>query len=160
AAKKLTFCEAAKRYAAQHEAKWTNAEYWAQFMSSLHLYAFPAIGDLDVAMVDKAAVLRVLEPIWATKTVTASRVRRRIEAAVVHDHRPPGDNPARWRGHLDQALPGRQQITPVAHGAALSRAARLHGGIARQREQRRAGSRIHDLDSGAHQRGPGCPLVR
>jgi integrase len=123
AAKKLTFREAAKRYAAQHEAKWTNAEYRAQFMSSLHVYAFPIIGDLDVSIVDKAAVLRVLEPIWATKTVTASRVRRRIEAvlnwAVVHDHRPPGDNPARWRGHLDQALPARQQITPVAHLKAL-----------------------------------------
>jgi integrase len=123
AAKQLTFREAAKRYAAQHEAKWTNADYRAQFMSSLQAYAFPIIRDLDVAMVDKAAVLRVLEPIWATKTVTASRVRRRIEAvlnwAVVHDHRPSGDNPARWRGHLDQALPGRQQITPVAHLKAL-----------------------------------------
>jgi integrase len=124
AAKKLTFRAAATRYAAQHEAKWTNAAYRAQFMSSLQVYAFPLIGDLDVAMVDKAAVLRVLEPIWAAKTVTASRVRRRIEAvlnwAVMHDHRPPGANPARWRGHLDQALPGRRQLAPVAHHKALS----------------------------------------
>jgi integrase len=123
AAKKLSFRAAATRYAAQHEAKWTNAAYRAQFMSSLQAYAFPLIGDLDVAMVDKASVLRVLEPMWATKTVTASRVRRRIEAvlnwAVVHDHRPPGANPARWRGHLDQALPGRQQLAPVAHLKAL-----------------------------------------
>ncbi len=62
-AKRITFREAVQRFAAQNEAKWTNADYRAQIMASLRAYAFPTIGNLDVAAVDKAAVLRVLEPI-------------------------------------------------------------------------------------------------
>jgi integrase len=123
AAKKLTFREAATLYAAQNEAKWTNAAWRASFMSSLQAAAFPLIGDTDVGAVDTEAVLKVLDPIWSTKTVTASRIRRRIEWildwAVVRGHRPKGDNPARWRGHLDQVLPKRGQIAPVTHLKAL-----------------------------------------
>jgi integrase len=123
AAKKLSFREAATRYAAQNEAKWTNASYRAQFMSSLQADAFPLIGDMDVAAIDTPDVLRVLERIWTTKTASASRLRRRIEWvldwATVYGHRPRGDNPARWRGHLDQVLPKRRQIAPVTHLKAL-----------------------------------------
>ena len=123
AAKKLTFRAAATRYAVQNEVKWTNVDYRAQFMSSLQADVFPLIGDMDVAAVDTPDVLRVLEPIWTTKTVSASRVRRRIEWvldwAAVYGHRPRGDNPARWRGHLDQVLPKRRQIAPVTHLKAL-----------------------------------------
>ena len=123
AAKKLTFGAAATEYAKQNEAKWTNAAWRASFMSSLQADAFPLIGDLDVAAIDTPDVLRVLDPIWTTKTVTASRIRRRIEWvldwATVRGHRPKGDNPARWRGHLDQVLPKRRQIAPVAHLKAL-----------------------------------------
>jgi integrase len=123
AAKKLTFREAAVRYAAQNEAKWGNASYRAQFMSSLAADAFPLIGDMDVAAIDTPDVLRVLEPIWVTKTASASRLRRRIEwvldYATVYGHRPRGDNPARWRGHLDQVLPKRGQIAPPVHLKAL-----------------------------------------
>jgi integrase len=123
AAKRLTFRESALKYAAQNEAKWKNASHRAQFLSSLDAYAFPTIGAMDVADVDTAAVLRLLEPIWQDKTETASRVRGRIEAvldwAAVYGHRPRGDNPARWRGHLDQVFPRRGQIAPIEHHAAL-----------------------------------------
>ena len=143
AAKKLTFRAAAVRYAAQNEAKWTNASYRSQFMSSLQADAFPLIGDMDVAVIDTPDVLQVLEPIWTTKTVSASRVHRRIEWvldwAAVYGHRPRGDNPARWRGHLDQALPRRHQIAPVTHLKALPYA-ELPGFMAelRQRESNAA----------------------
>jgi integrase len=123
AAKKLSFREAATRYAAQHEGKWSNASYRAQFMSSLQAYAFATIGDMDVAQIDVPDVLHVIQPIWSVKTRTASRVRRRIEDvldwATVCGHRPRGDNPARWRGHLDQVLPKVRQIAPVTPLKAL-----------------------------------------
>jgi integrase len=107
AAKHLTFEEAATRYAAQHDKRWNNANHRGQFLSSLRTYVFPVIGDLDVSAVDTALVLKVVEPIWTTKTTTADRVRNRIEGildwATVRGHRS-GDNPARWRGH-HPALP-------------------------------------------------------
>ena len=92
-------------------------------VSSLRRYAFPILGDLPLAAIDTPAVLRVLQPIWTTKTETASRVRQRIEAvldwATVSGHRPKGDNPARWRGHLDHVLPAPGAIAKVKHHAAL-----------------------------------------
>jgi integrase len=124
AAKRLTFAQAAQRYAAANEAKWTSPSYRAQFLSSLQADAFKIIGDMDVAAIDTPDILRVLEPIWKTKTASASRLRRRIEwtldYATVYGHRPKGDNPARWRGHLDQVLPKRGQIAPPVHLKALA----------------------------------------
>ena len=67
-------------------------------------------------------MVRVLEPIWTTKPVTASRVRQRIEAvldaATARGHRS-GENPARWRGHLENLLPAREKVKPVKHHPAL-----------------------------------------
>jgi integrase len=121
AAKRLTFREACERYLKQHEAEWS--DHGEQFISTLKLHAFPIIAGLDVASIDTPDVLRVLQPVWLTKTVTASRVRNRIEAvidwAVVSGHRPRGDNPARWRGHLDQVLARPNKIAPKVHLAAL-----------------------------------------
>jgi integrase len=123
AAKVLSFREAAQRYFDQHEAEWSNAVHRDQFLSSLRTYAFPFIGTTDVAVIDTSDVLRVLQPIWLTKTTTASRVRNRIESvldwAVVSNHRPRGDNPARWRGHLDQVLAKPAKVAPKQHHAAL-----------------------------------------
>ena len=123
AAKALTFREAAERYFDQHQAEWTNDSHRDQFLASLKSHAFPAIGGMDVAAIDKADVLRVISPQWTTKSVTMDRVRNRIEAvldwAVVLDHRPPGTNPARWRGHLDQVLPAVRKVAPVKHHPAL-----------------------------------------
>ncbi|MDX2205755.1 MAG: integrase arm-type DNA-binding domain-containing protein [Hyphomicrobiaceae bacterium] len=121
-AKRVTFRDAADRYIAAHAAGWRNAKHAAQWRATLDLYAFPVIGDLSVATVETAHVLRILEPIWAAKTETASRVRGRIEAvldwAAARRHRA-GDNPARWRGHLDKLLPARAKVQRIAHHPAM-----------------------------------------
>ena len=120
-AKALTFREAAERYHAQHESKWRNRKHAAQFLSTLKAYAYPVLGNMAVSDVDTPAVLRAIEPHWLTKTETMSRVRGRIESVLdwctVRGHRS-GDNPARWRGHLAEVLPGRQ-VAKIEHHAAL-----------------------------------------
>jgi integrase len=122
-ARKLTFREAAERYFNQHESKWRSASHRDEFLRSLEAYAYPVIGGMDVAAIDTPDILRAVEPHWTMKTTTADRVRNRIEAVldwcVVRGHRPPGTNPARWKGHLDQVLPHRRQLQPVAHHAAM-----------------------------------------
>jgi integrase len=123
AARILTFAVAADRYAEQHSVKWRNDTHRLQFSSSLERYANPILGAMDVAKIETADVLRVIEPIWTTKAVTADRVRRRIAAVldwcVVRGHRPTGTNPAKWRGHLDQVLPATRSVAPVTSHAAL-----------------------------------------
>jgi integrase len=117
----FTFRAAAERYIAAHEAGWT-AKHGAQWSATLAADVFPVIGELAVADVDTAAVLRVLQPIWTTKPETASRVRGRIEsvlaAATVTGLRS-GANPAAWRGHLDQLLPARRKVRAVQHHPAM-----------------------------------------
>jgi hypothetical protein len=119
----LTFAQAVAIYAKLHEQKWTSRR--PQFLSSLRQHAFPILGDLPLAVIDTPAVLRVLEPIWTSKTETANRVRQRIEAvldwATVSGHRPKGDNPARWKGHLAMILPapGRNREGPAPCCSAL-----------------------------------------
>lgn len=122
AAKSLTFAEAANQYFEKHETKWRNDKHKAQFLASLTNYAFPIIGGLPVAAIDTGLILKVLEPIWLSKTETASRVRMRLEAVLdfcaVRGFRA-GDNPARWKGHLAEVLPARRLVTKVSHHAAL-----------------------------------------
>jgi integrase len=119
-ASRLTFEDAATKYFDQHAAKW-GAEHRAEFLSSLRRFAFPAIGDLEVGAIDTPAVLRAIEPIWATKAETASRLRGRIESvldwAKARGHRA-GDNPAAW-SVIGQILPAASEIAPVQHHAAL-----------------------------------------
>lgn len=107
AARSVTFEQAATRYIEAHRDGWRNAKHAAQWSSSLETYAFPVFGKLPIQEVDLGLVLKVLEPIWKTKNETAKRVRMRIEAvlnwATVRGHRS-GENPARWRGHLDSML--------------------------------------------------------
>nr|WP_254846014.1 site-specific integrase [Xanthomonas axonopodis] len=99
-----------------------NDKHKAQWRSTLETYAYPYIGDLDVKQIDTPHVLAALDPIWITKNETASRVRGRIERvlawATVSGHRT-GDNPARWRGHLSEALAAPAQAKKVEHHAAL-----------------------------------------
>jgi integrase len=110
AAKTFIFQDAANKYFEQHKRKWKSKKHSDQFLSSLEAYAFPVIGKLSVAAIDKGLVLKCIEPIWTTIPETASRVRGRIETvlawATVHDYRS-GENPARWKGHLQHALPAR-----------------------------------------------------
>jgi integrase len=121
--RRLTFRQAAQGYFDQHESKWRNGTHREAFLGTLGLHVFPTLGDMEVAAIDTPDVLRALEKIWNSKSITADRVRSRVEAvldwAVVRGHRPPGTNPARWKGHLDQVLPAARKLAPIAHHAAM-----------------------------------------
>lgn len=122
AAKATTFRQAVEAYVAGHEAGWRNAKHRAQWTSSLQRYAYPVIGDLSVGHVEMPHVLKILEPIWRDKTETASRIRGRIEQvldwAAVRGLRQ-GQNPARWKGLLDKALPNPSKVSKPTHHRAL-----------------------------------------
>jgi integrase len=122
AAKTMTFDECARQYIEDHEAGWRNEKHRAQWNSTLTRYASPVFGKLPVSAIDDAFVLRALKAIWYSKPETASRVRGRIESildwARVSGYRS-GENPARWKGHLDHLLPPRSKVRRVTHHAAL-----------------------------------------
>jgi len=117
-----TFSDVAAQYIAQHEKSWKNAKHGAQWTSTLRTYAEPSIGKLLVRDIRAAHVIGVLEPIWTSKTETATRVRSRIELvldyATARGYRE-GLNPARWKGNLDAALPNASKVAPVRHHAAV-----------------------------------------
>jgi integrase len=121
AEKAITFSQATLAYISQHESKWRSAAHRNDVLSSLKAYAFPIIGNLDVASIDLPDVLRVVEPHWKSKTVTMDRLRGRIESvldwATARKHRT-GDNPARW-DLLAQILPAPRKVSPVVHHAAM-----------------------------------------
>jgi hypothetical protein len=106
-ARRLTFGQCCEKYMDAHRDSWRNAKHAAQWQSTLDTYCASLL-PLPVAEIDTALVIKALEPIWTTKTETATRVRQRIEAvlnwATARDFRT-GENPARWRGHLDKLLP-------------------------------------------------------
>jgi integrase len=122
AAANVTFKECVEQYYKFHSRKWNNAKHAAQFLSTMKMYAYPALGKLPVATIDKALVLKAIDPIWSSKTETASRVRGRIEAvldfAKTRGYRT-GENPAAWDGNLAHVLPARNTIAKVKHHAAL-----------------------------------------
>jgi integrase len=121
-AKAMTFKQCADAYIAAHEVGWRNAEHRRQWSKTLAQHAHPTIGDLPVAAIDTALVMKVLEPIWRTIPETATRVRGRIESildwARARSYRS-GENPARWRGHIDHLLPARGKVQTVKHLPAL-----------------------------------------
>jgi integrase len=122
AANQLTFDAAAEQYIKSHRAGWKNAKHADQWINTLATYASPVIGSMPVAGVKTEHVMRVLEPIWRDKTETATRLRGRIESILawctVQGFRA-GDNPAAWRGHLDQLLPKPSAVAKVGNHAAL-----------------------------------------
>jgi integrase len=122
AAKAVTFRQCAESYIKSHRAGWRNGKHAAQWEATLATYAERVIGALPVHSIDTALVLRVVEPIWTVKPETASRVRGRIEQildwAKARGFRQ-GENPARWRGHLDKLLPARAKLRRITHHAAL-----------------------------------------
>jgi integrase len=122
-AKAIIFRGCAERYIAAHKAGWRNAKHAAQWTATLQTYVYPSFGALPVQAVDVGLVLKAVEPIWATKPETASRVRGRIESildwATARGYRV-GENPARWRGHLENLLPKRSKVRRVEHHAALA----------------------------------------
>jgi integrase len=118
----LSFDQCVEKYIAAHEAGWKNAKHGAQWRSTLDTYASPHFGKLQVRDVTTGHVMAALDPIWTTKTETATRVRGRIESvldwAKVRGYRD-GENPARWRGHLDKLLPKPSKVAQTEHHAAL-----------------------------------------
>jgi integrase len=121
-AKRMTFRQAAEAYMASHSHGWRNAAHRRQWEVTLATYAYPIMGDISADKIDTGLVLECLQPIWNSKTTTASRLRGRIELilsfAATLDRRD-GPNPARWRGHLDKVLPKPNRVRPVQHHAAL-----------------------------------------
>jgi integrase len=119
AAKAMTFKRCAQK---MHAHRTHDGRQTAQWLIALSTYAFPVIGNFPVAAIDTGLVLKVLKPIWASRTETASRLRSRIEKvldwAKARGYRN-GKNPARWRGHLDQFLPGGANMQKVRHHAAF-----------------------------------------
>jgi integrase len=121
-ARMMTFDQCAAAYIDAKRHGWKNAKHAEQWTSTITTYASPVIGKMPVAAVDTALVMKVLQPIWTTKTETATRLRSRIESilgwATVSKYRT-GENPARWRGHLDNLLAKRSKVKKVAHHPAL-----------------------------------------
>jgi integrase len=118
-AKAKTFADCVKGFIEDNESSWTSVKHRRQWETSLIKYTYPILGSLPVAAIDTPLVLRVLKPIWDAKRETASRLRGRIENvlgwATVHHYRS-GDNPARWNGLLEHALPA---VVKGDHHAAL-----------------------------------------
>ncbi|MHB8423920.1 MAG: tyrosine-type recombinase/integrase [Gammaproteobacteria bacterium] len=118
----LLFRDAATRMIEAKRAEWRNSKHAAQWSATLKTYAFPVIGDLPVDAITTDQILKILEPIWRTKTETATRLRQRIEVVLdwstARKYRH-GENPARWRGHLDKLLAKPTKVKKVHHHAAL-----------------------------------------
>lgn len=119
----VTFKDAAARFIKAKSPEWKNAKHIDQWTNTITEYAHPKIGDMFVRHINRSHITDVLEPIWATKTETASRVRGRIEAildwARVKGYRDEGVNPAAWRGNLDKLLPAPKKTRLVRNHPAL-----------------------------------------
>ncbi len=121
-ARSITFAECAAAYIRAHRSDWKNAKHAEQWTNTIETYCGKIIGSLPVQDVDTGLVVKVLDPIWTAKPETASRLRGRIESVLdwarVSGYRT-GDNPARWRGHLDNVLPALKKKLRVKHHPAL-----------------------------------------
>ncbi|PUE43650.1 integrase [Limnohabitans sp. Hippo3] len=123
ARRRMTFKACAEAYIEAHRAEWKSEKHVQQWENTLDVYAYPVLGDLIVEQVDEALVLKVLLPIWKEKTETAKRLRGRIETvldwATFNKYRV-GENPARWKGHLEHSLAKPSKVTQVVHHPALT----------------------------------------
>ena len=117
--KVMTFAEAADALIESMASSWRNEKHRAQWKMTLTVYCEP-LRSRSVAEIGTEDVLKVLQPLWRTKPETASRLRGRIERvfdfARARGQRS-GENPARWRGHLDAILPKRAKLTRGHHKA-------------------------------------------
>jgi integrase len=120
-ARAMTFAQAAREYFASHSDRWKQKQR-RFFEYNMATYANPVLGELPVAAIEVGLVMKVIEPMWRAKTTTAKRLRAQIEAvldwAKVRGYRS-GDNPAKWRGHIDKLLPAPAALAKVEHLAAL-----------------------------------------
>lgn len=119
----VTFAEAARQFITAKSPEWKNAKHGQQWTNTLETYAFPVVGKLACTDIALPHVLKILEPIWTTKTETATRLRGRIESvldwATVRGFRK-GENPARWKGHLDKILPAPGKVAKIDHHEAVT----------------------------------------
>lgn len=122
AAQGVIWSDAVDQFVEAHENSWRNKKHRQQWRNTLDTYARPTLGTQAVGSIGTPEVINVLEPIWYTKPETASRVRGRIERildwAKVKGFRT-GENPARWRGHLDKVFPTKAKVRKVKHHAAV-----------------------------------------
>ena len=118
----MTFADATDKYLSAKLDAFKNAKHRQQWENTLATYAMPDLGKMLVQDIAVQDVLRTLQPIWADKTETATRVRGRIEAvlswATVSGHRS-GDNPARWAGNLKELLPAPSKVAKESNQPAL-----------------------------------------
>jgi integrase len=117
-----SFAECAEQFINTNAAGWKNAKHAQQWRNTLTTYAYPVIGGLNVADIETHHILAILEPIWSTKTETASRVRGRIDRVMNWAKTRglfEGQNPAQWLGHLENVLPARSKVQKVKHFEAL-----------------------------------------
>ena len=121
-ARRVTFDQAVRECLETKSLEWKNVKHGQQWVNTLNTYASPLLGKQPVELITTDLVYKVLEPIWVTKTETASRVRQRIEVVLdwckargyMH-----GENPARLKGALGELLPKAQKIKKVEHHAAV-----------------------------------------
>ena len=118
AARAMTFDQCADAYIASHRGGWRNPKHAAQWKSTLSTYASPVFGALPVEAVDVALVMKALEPVWTVKPETRGRIESVLDWAKSRGFRA-GENPARWKGHLDNLLPARSKVAKVVHHPAL-----------------------------------------
>lgn len=117
-----TFREFAHECIKAKSHEWRNQKHSEQWYNTLTTYADPVIGSLPLDEIDTEHILKILNPIWHTKTETASRLRGRIEwvlASATTRKLRSGQNPAAWRGHLETVLPRPSRVAPVDHHPAL-----------------------------------------
>lgn len=117
-----TFGEFALQCVENKRAEWKNQKHTSQWIYTLETFAFPVIGNKDLKEISTNDILKILNPIWNSKTNTASRLRGRIEwilASATAQGLRSGANPAMWRGHLETILPAPGKISPVKHFDAL-----------------------------------------
>jgi len=147
AASAMTFRQCAEAYIAVHKSGWKNAKHRAQWPQTLGSFAYPVFGDLPVAAVDTALVMKAIEPIWLEKPETATRLRGRIESVIdwakTRGYRQ-GENPARWKGHLQNLLPAKGKIHRTRHLAAM-RFEEVGGFMAELRAQEGIAARALEL---------------
>ncbi|HSR77255.1 MAG TPA: integrase arm-type DNA-binding domain-containing protein [Xanthobacteraceae bacterium] len=122
AARAVSFKQCAENYIAAHEQSWKSEVHRRQWRTSMEQGVYPVIGNLPVRDIDTPLVLKVLHPIWNTKPESASRIRGRIETvlnAAKSAGLRSGENPATWRGHLQNLLPKPQKVRQTAHHPVL-----------------------------------------
>lgn len=121
-AKNKLFRDLAEDFIENKKSGWKSKKHEGQWISTLATYAYPTIGDMPVDIIQIEDILKILKPIWNEKPETATRVRQRLEAildaAITLKHRT-SENPARWKGHLENLLPKRGKVKKVQHHPAL-----------------------------------------